>query len=127
MFNPADFGFKPIDDTTTSHTRRDYCYLRRRVKDGIVLVLDEETTDFCKELFGSTVSVATDENGKIVLYNGKMRKLSKAGGNKRCAISMDVEWKKLTSILGEFKIYEYDSKIYAKGEAILLVPKGSVE
>lgn len=134
MFNPEDFGFTPLNAKKASCHRKDYCYLSVRKENAgrhsekLVLVLDSETTDMCKAMFGERVSVATNDEGKIVLYKGEMRALSVSKTSlKRCTISMDVECEKIKGIIGNFSTYRYDAKVYGLGEAVLLTPKEKVE
>lgn len=136
-FNPEEFGFKQISTTHRGGRVKDYCYIRMssngRGEPGRltpVLCLDEETTDLALELFGANCNVAFDENCRIVIYQGNTRKLSisnKRSKAKKATIAMDTERGRITSVLGDFRYYRYDSKIYAKGEAILLTPAGKLE
>lgn len=127
-FNPSDFGFEQVKDGNRGGGKKDYCYIRlsnrgRGRGRAAVLCLDEETTDVCQELFGARVGVAIDDKCRIVLYKGTMRKLSKTNGkNLKKSISLETETERVRGVLGEFNVYKYDSKIYAKGEAILLSP-----
>lgn len=136
-FNPEEFGFKQISVTHHGGQVRDYCYIRmssngRSQHNRItpVLCLDEETTDLALELFGVRCNIAFDENCRIVIYRGNARKLSinnRKAKTKKATIAMDTERNRIDSVLGDFRYYKYDSKIYAKGEAILLTPVGKVE
>lgn len=135
-FNPKDFGFEPISTKHGSRIIRNYCYLRYGLngkktsgdtRNAIVLALDEETTDCARELFGATVGISINDKGQIVLYEGKDRRLSANRASVKAQISLYTECEKLCAILGEFTIYRYESKIYAKGEAILLTPVEKVE
>lgn len=127
-FNPSDFGFEQVKVGNRGGDKKDYCYIRLSNREkgrrkAAVLCLDEETTDICQELFGASVGVAIDDRCRIVLYKGTMRKLSKANGkNVKKSISLETETERINGVLGDFNVYKYDSKIYAKGEAILLSP-----
>lgn len=134
MFNPEEFGFK-IVGSSGGDRGKNFCYLRishrtegDRREANVRLVLDEETTDCALELFGDRVNVAVDESGRVVLYKGKSRKLARVSKSKgKRVISLCSECDFLLSLFGMDTVTEYTAKIWAKGEAILLTPKDSME
>lgn len=132
-FNPSAFGFKTVE-SSIGPKRRDFCYVRmskdRNGKKAAILCLDEETTAVAREMFGDRVGVGIDDRCRIVIYRGDARTLSRYTRTEKmdkATISLASETETFRDCLGMFKAYEFTPRIYAKGEAILLSPKGIVD
>ena len=126
-FNPKDHGFAPVGSTMRDST---YCYVRigRHGKYGrATLMLDAWNTAAASRMFGDRVGVAIDDAGRIVLYAGTARKLSKVANTDRASVSIDVERGRLVGALGKFSVMRYDAEPFAGGEAILLTPAGKID
>lgn len=136
MFDPKALGFTEVTNGFGGGGKATdgMCYLhvgrRRNTREvhGTRIMLDDVTTSIARGMFGERCGVATDDHARIVLYNGTSRKIMTAKSTDRGQISLDAEQKKLLAILGtSFTNYEYEPKMWAKGEAILLTPKGIIQ
>ena len=129
LFDPSEYGFEVVSGVKSGGV--DYPYLHISwTKDtpvAMMLRLDKDTTDMCRDLFGERAGVAINQIGLIVLYVGNSRKLStNAKKPSKAAISLDTEISKILAILGKFSDYKYKTKIYADGQAVLLSPVSKI-
>lgn len=136
MFDPKALGFTEVANGfgTGGSKMQGMCYLhigrRRKTREvhDLRVMLDDVTTSIARGMFGERCGVAIDDRARIVLYKGSSRKIMQGKSLDRGMISVDAERRKLLAILGtSFTNYEYEAKMWAKGEAILLTPKGAIQ
>ena len=134
-FDPTVFGFDTSFNGTSARGRRssgkDYVrFVKAKDKKygrQAVLSLSADTSEFVIELIGKTVNFAIDGKGRIVLYKGKSRVVSKSHKTSRHSVAIATATDRLDSLYGKHTVVYLKASLYAKGEALLLTPTGEVE
>lgn len=125
QFSPELLGFTMVKPAGASKVEGTFISVGKRSKgrNYCNLVLDEETTSRCREMFGDRVDVAISPAAEILIMEGNLRKLANySRSTSRVAISLDGDAETFINVLGSPAKVEYKPTFMNDGSKLLLQP-----
>lgn len=131
IFKPEDFGFNMSFSKKAAGNTKRGCYVTTDNGNNLKLVIDAETYERAKDMFGDRVCFGMDNKGRILLTNAsgsfgrKMSKNSKYG--LKATISIGTMTDDYIRLMGTFKRLYLESQVYHGGDGIVLTPTGEID